>query len=55
MVIRNLRKLGWRVEGLYNHGKISPRSWLAIVPYYVNFTTLRLYYAPTCKLARCNS
>lgn len=42
-------------EGLHNRGEISPRSWLAIVLYYVNFTTLHLHYAPTCELAHCNS
>lgn len=45
----------WRAEGLHNHGEISRRSWLAIVPYYVNFTTPHLHYAPTCELAHCNS
>lgn len=56
MAIRNLREPGRRDEGSpHNHGEISPRSWLAIVPYYVNFTTLHLHYAPTCELARRNS
>lgn len=43
------------IHSLCELGEISPRSWLAIVPYYVNFTTLHLHYAPTCELAHCNS
>lgn len=54
MAIRNLCELA-SAEGLHNHGEISPRSWLAIVSCYVNFTTPHLHYAPTCEVAHCNS